>query len=113
MQSTSLGLYNALIKTHHITSRKKIARLKKAAHHYMANGFILIRSGGCPGYMYAEGDQEGIKEWIASVQVQALCFRFLWDTCGSLVLIIEIRGSSTRTINSSVGLLYLSGLPPS
>lgn len=94
MHSTSLTLYNALIRTHHITSRKKVARLKKAAHHYMANGFILIRSGGCPGYMYAEGEEGGIKEWIASVQVYGL--GVLLHMGGLVVLMVHTEAQLQR-----------------
>lgn len=59
-------LWNALIRTHHITSRKKIAKLRHAAGKEKV--YALLRSGGSPGLMYAEGEREGIEEWVASVQ---------------------------------------------
>ncbi|KAK8208235.1 hypothetical protein IWZ01DRAFT_542802 [Phyllosticta capitalensis] len=59
-------MFNALIRTHHITSRKKVANLKKAAGKYEV--YALLRSGGCPGIMYCEGLEDGVNNWVASVQ---------------------------------------------
>ena len=60
-------VWNALIRTHHITSRKKVAKLRQAA---AAQGiFVLLRSGGSPGIMYVEGLQDGVEEWVSVVQV--------------------------------------------
>ncbi|KAF2436804.1 hypothetical protein EJ08DRAFT_577382 [Tothia fuscella] len=59
-------LFNALVRTHHITSRKKVAHLKRAANTHSC--YVLLRSGGCPGIMYCEGDELGVKQWIAFVQ---------------------------------------------
>ena len=62
-----MNFFNALIRTHHITSRKKIATLKKAADTY--NCYILLRTGGCPGVMYAEGRrEEDVSAWVNTVQ---------------------------------------------
>jgi hypothetical protein len=62
------AVWNALIRTHHITSRKKVAKLKQAAGD---NGvFVLLRSGGAPGIIYVEGTQEGVEKWVTSVQVK-------------------------------------------
>lgn len=58
--------FNALIRTHHITSRKKVAHLRKAAHNYAC--YVLLRSGGSPGIMYCEGSEHGVKEWVNTVQ---------------------------------------------
>jgi hypothetical protein len=58
--------FNALIRTHHVTSRKKVARVKKAAHKKL--DYLLIRSGGSPGLMYAEGDEEEVINWVSFVQ---------------------------------------------
>ncbi|MCJ1387975.1 eIF2 kinase Gcn2p negative regulator [Xylographa bjoerkii] len=60
-------MYHALVRTHHITSRKKVAKLKHAADALGVN--VLLRSGGSPGLMYVEGKEEGVKEWVAVVQV--------------------------------------------
>ncbi|CAJ2511193.1 Uu.00g068180.m01.CDS01 [Anthostomella pinea] len=66
--SRPANLFTALIRTHHITSRKKIQRVKKAASHH-ALPFVLIRSGGSPGIMYAESaDEAGVSGWVAAVQ---------------------------------------------
>ncbi|KAK3679669.1 hypothetical protein LTR78_000045 [Recurvomyces mirabilis] len=67
MSSKTTGaLWNALIRTHHITSRKKVAKLKQAATTH--NVFALLRSGGCPGIMYVQGSQAGVESWVAVVQ---------------------------------------------
>ncbi len=66
--SRSVLLFNAIIRTHHITSRKKIHRLKKAAADYDVD-FVLIRSGGSPGIMYAESRHEpAVSSWVAAVR---------------------------------------------
>jgi len=68
MSTTRTGaIWNALIRTHHITSRKKVAKLKQAAATH--NVFALLRSGGCPGIMYVQGSQSGVEDWVAVVQV--------------------------------------------
>ncbi|KAH7090251.1 hypothetical protein FB567DRAFT_286719 [Paraphoma chrysanthemicola] len=59
-------LYNALIRTHHITSRKKVAKLRQAAANY--DIYALLRYGGCPGIMYCQGTELGVKEWVSTVQ---------------------------------------------
>lgn len=60
-------LYNALIRTHHITSRKKVAALKRAAD--LHECFVLLRSGGCPGIMYVEGqDKNQVESWVEEVR---------------------------------------------
>lgn len=60
-------LYNALIRTHHITSRKKVAALKRAADAHQC--FVLLRSGGCPGIMYVEGPgQDDVEAWVGEVR---------------------------------------------
>jgi hypothetical protein len=60
-------LHNALIRTHHITSRKKVAKLKQAATFH--DVFVLLRYGGAPGVMYVEGKQDGVNQWVSDVQV--------------------------------------------
>lgn len=60
-------LFNALIRTHHITSRKKVAALKRAADTHKCH--VLLRSGGCPGIMYVEGrDQLDVEQWVNVVR---------------------------------------------
>lgn len=59
--------YNALIRTHHITSRKKVAALKRAADDL--NCFALLRSGGCPGIMYVEAKaKDSVESWVGVVR---------------------------------------------
>ncbi|KAF2094382.1 hypothetical protein NA57DRAFT_46406 [Rhizodiscina lignyota] len=59
-------LFNALIRTHHITSRKKVAHLKKAAERLSCS--VLLRSGGSPGIMYCEGSETSVQEFVSVVQ---------------------------------------------
>ena len=60
-------LHNALIRTHHITSRKKVSALKRAADTY--NCFVLLRSGGCPGIMYVEArEKDAVESWVNTVR---------------------------------------------
>ncbi|KAL2262208.1 hypothetical protein VTK26DRAFT_2127 [Humicola hyalothermophila] len=61
-----MTLFHALIRTHHITSRKKVAELRKAAGKLEC--FALLRSGGCPGIMYCKGSEDAVREWVATVQ---------------------------------------------
>lgn len=59
-------MYHALIRTHHITSRKKIAALKAAAKKLEC--FALLRSGGIPGVMYVESTvEQNAKAWVDTV----------------------------------------------
>lgn len=62
-----MTLFNALIRTHHITSKKKVAKLRQAAD--FSNVLALLRSGGPPGIMYVEGEEGGVKDWVAAVHV--------------------------------------------
>jgi len=59
-------IYNALIRTHHITSRKKVTKLKQAATNY--NIYVLLRYGGPPGVMYCQGSESGVRDWVSAVQ---------------------------------------------
>jgi hypothetical protein len=60
-------LYNALIRTHHITSRKKVAALRRAADTHQCA--VLLRSGGCPGIMYVEGvGKDRVEMWVDVVR---------------------------------------------
>lgn len=66
--SLSTPIYHALIKTHHITSRKKVSTLKAAAEQHDVSA--LLRSGGVPGIMYVEGrEKEGVEAWVGVVHV--------------------------------------------
>ena len=58
-------IYRVLIKTHHMTSRKKILALTKAAKRLSCA--VLLKTGGPPGIMLAEG--EGALEWMEIVRV--------------------------------------------
>ena len=58
--------FHALIRTHHITSRKKVAALKRAADAHQC--LVFLRSGGCPGIMYVEGDKMQVESWVGVVR---------------------------------------------
>lgn len=58
--------YIALIRTHHITSRKKVATLKAAAK--KLGCYALLRSGGVPGVMFVQGDgKDAVQAWVDAV----------------------------------------------
>lgn len=59
--------FHALIKTHHITSRKKVSIIRAAAVKFEC--YALLRSGGVPGVMYVEGSEEGVSNWVDTVHV--------------------------------------------
>ncbi|KAI8934590.1 hypothetical protein NX059_008286 [Plenodomus lindquistii] len=59
-------VFNALIRTHHITSRKKVAKLRDAASN--CNVYALLRTSGCPGIMYCQGAESGVRDWVSAVQ---------------------------------------------
>ena len=60
-------MFNALIRTHHITSRKKVATLKAAAKKLEC--YALLRSGVSPGMMYVEGSEDAVRKWVEAVHV--------------------------------------------
>ena len=60
-------MYNALIRTHHITSRKKVAVLKAAAKELQC--YALLRTGGTPGVMFVQGNsQDRVQRWVETVR---------------------------------------------
>ncbi|KAF5658512.1 hypothetical protein FCIRC_12844, partial [Fusarium circinatum] len=66
--SRTPSLFNCLIRTHHITSRKKLSRVRRAAQQLNVD-WLYVRSGGSPGIMFAEGrDEAGLTEWVSTVQ---------------------------------------------
>jgi hypothetical protein len=80
-------LHNALIRTHHITSRKKVAKLKQAATFH--DVFVLLRSGGPPGVMYVEGKEHGVNQWVSDVQVSRYPMAVLIFWRPKLIAVIE------------------------
>ncbi|KAI8956832.1 hypothetical protein F5Y11DRAFT_129448 [Daldinia sp. FL1419] len=90
--SQGANIFAALIRTHHITSRKKLARVKKAAA--LHNLHVLIRSGGSPGIMYAEGpDEVAVSNWVNMVQA----LRYKDFQCARKPAAQKIRGAVSRT----------------
>jgi len=65
-------LYRALITTHHMTSRKKITAISKAAKKY--NCAVYLKTGA-HGIGIAESEGEaGVRDWIKSVKVRVLVY---------------------------------------
>lgn len=66
-------IYRALIRTHHMTARKKIHDIGRAASKYDCS--VYLKSGAHPpGVMIGEyeGDDEdakGLREWVGSIKV--------------------------------------------
>jgi hypothetical protein len=61
-------LFNCLVRTHHITSRKKLQRVRRAAAQLRLD-CLLVRSGGSPGLMFAQSrDEAALNAWLAAVQ---------------------------------------------
>ncbi|KAL8756761.1 MAG: hypothetical protein Q9199_002718 [Rusavskia elegans] len=58
--------FRALIKTHHMTSRKKIQAITKSAKHHSCS--VLIKTGKPPGVMIAEGTEDAVKQWVETVK---------------------------------------------
>ncbi|KAI3397106.1 hypothetical protein diail_11249 [Diaporthe ilicicola] len=66
--SATRPLFVTLIRTHHVTSRKKLQRVKKAAAHFDIP-FVLVRYGGSPGLMYAESHEgSSLSSWVSAVK---------------------------------------------
>ncbi|KAL8678976.1 MAG: hypothetical protein Q9186_004697 [Xanthomendoza sp. 1 TL-2023] len=62
-----LTLFRALIKTHHMTSRRKIQALTKSAKHNSIS--VILKTGKPPGVMIAEAANEhAVKAWVDSVK---------------------------------------------
>ena len=72
-------LYRALIKTHHMTSRKKIAAITKAAKRYECA--VYLKTGAHPpGVMIAESEGEkDMRGWVGAVKVSRLLCVFVYD----------------------------------
>lgn len=65
---SSSSVFATLIRTHHVTSRKKLQRVKKAAAHFDVP-FVLVRYGGSPGLMYGESPNEAsLSSWVSAVK---------------------------------------------
>ncbi|EKD21639.1 hypothetical protein MBM_00752 [Drepanopeziza brunnea f. sp. 'multigermtubi' MB_m1] len=61
------ALQRILIRTHHMTSRKKILAITKAAQRFSCA--VVLKTGrGPPGVMLAEGEGEGAREWLEVVR---------------------------------------------
>jgi hypothetical protein len=59
-------IHRILVKTHHMTSRKKIFTLTQAAQNLQCS--VLLKTGPHPpGIMLAEGEQAG--DWLKTVKV--------------------------------------------
>lgn len=60
-------IFRALIKTHHMTSRRKIQAITHSAKHKSCS--VILKTGKPPGVMIAEGEEVRVREWVADVKV--------------------------------------------
>lgn len=74
------NLSRILIKTHHMTSVKKIEKITKAAK--KLDCAVLLKTGRPPGVMLVEGEVGKADEWLDVVKV------------GSPSCVIAFRGNS-------------------
>ncbi|KAI0205667.1 hypothetical protein F4808DRAFT_240489 [Astrocystis sublimbata] len=93
----STSLFTTLIRTHHITSRKKLQRVRKAASQH-ALPFVLIRSGGSPGIMYAEGTETNVNSWVSFVR----SLRYKDFQCPRKPAAIDITAPSSQTAQGTL-----------
>ncbi|CAI6089361.1 hypothetical protein V2G26_005874 [Clonostachys chloroleuca] len=90
-------IFNCLIRTHHITSRKKLQRVRRAASQLNVD-WLLVRSGGCPGIMFAESrDAAGLEEWLATVHaLRYKDFRCVAKPAPSCGIIVADEGAKKK-----------------
>ncbi|CAH0020519.1 unnamed protein product [Clonostachys rhizophaga] len=90
-------IFNCLIRTHHITSRKKLQRVRRAASQLNVD-WLLVRSGGCPGIMFAESrDAAGLEEWLATVHaLRYKDFRCVAKPAPSCGIIVTDEGAKKK-----------------
>lgn len=68
MSRAAAAAFHCLIRTHHVTSRKKLRRVRHAADQHGVER-VLVRSGGSPGIMFAESaDENSLIDWVSDVQ---------------------------------------------
>ena len=87
-------MFNALIRTHHITSRKKVTKLKQAAD--ATQVFALLRSGSSPGIMYVEGEEKGVRHWVDTVHV-----RLIYEYCSSGMSLTHLAEPPLQGLSAS------------
>ncbi|TVY34886.1 hypothetical protein LSUB1_G006714 [Lachnellula subtilissima] len=72
--TTAMGLQRILIKTHHMTSRKKIGIITRATKRLDCS--VLLKVGANPGIMLCEGQENHASEWETVVRVSSwICFQ--------------------------------------
>jgi hypothetical protein len=58
-----MAAFHALIRTHHIVSRRKLSILRSAAKDLGCG--VVLRTGGVPGLMYvASQDEKHVSAWV-------------------------------------------------
>lgn len=88
-------VFATLIRTHHVTSRKKLQRVKKAAAHFDVP-FVLVRYGGSPGLVYGESpDAAALNAWVSAVKdLRYKDFQCVWKP--------ELKEVSSKTTTADV-----------
>ncbi|TVY22224.1 hypothetical protein LHYA1_G009055 [Lachnellula hyalina] len=88
----AMALRRILIKTHHMTSRKKIGIITRAAKRLDCS--VLLKVGANPGIMLCEGQENHASEWETVVRVSSwICFQHvgqdeLQDVLNRLVALV-------------------------
>lgn len=59
-------VFRALIKTHHMTSRRKIQAIAKSSKANSCS--VILKTGKPPGVMIAEGSEDQVRQWVDSVK---------------------------------------------
>lgn len=70
------NLTRILIKTHHMTSVRKIDKITKAAK--KLDCAVLLKTGRPPGVMLAEGEVGKADEWLDVVKVGGFSLEMQW-----------------------------------
>lgn len=96
-------LYRALIKTHHMTSRKKITAITKAAKQYKCA--VYLKTGmHPPGVMLGECDgeegEEDLKAWVRSVKVRIFLLSVLSPLFCSMGTYVPVSSQRILCIRS-------------
>ncbi|KAF1817555.1 hypothetical protein P152DRAFT_23128 [Eremomyces bilateralis CBS 781.70] len=101
----SSELYHALIRTHHITSRRKVSVLTKAARKHSC--LVLLRSGASPGLMYCEGMESSVNAWVSVVE--HLRYKDFHMVARPAPVPVEIQGSKIDRLQSPTRGIYEYG----
>lgn len=112
--SPTRSVFATFIRTHHVTSRKKLQRVKRAAAQFDVP-FVLVRYGGSPGLMYGESpDAASLTSWVSAVKdLRYKDFQCVWKPEHKDVNeIVDVTGgfNETDTVSEFGQLMDRKGL---